>query len=141
MTKMILNIDLDSMFNTIENADWYTERYNVTLKKEPKGYEARRKWEYDCHYYYKESCRADEGVYGIVEIFNMHHDTQRRMRIAARAKRKWEQKTHYERLLTNKMKEQFANFIFNDNDNSEADGFVVEKRWFFDDSYIRKEIK
>ena len=94
MVKMVIGVDIDSIFNAIENADWYREMYEKTGKKKPLGdYESYKKWQFDHDYYYKEMRTADEGVYGIIGVLHMDQDAQRRMRIAARAKRKWEKKT------------------------------------------------
>ena len=144
--KMVIDINLDRIFQTVEDADWQDAEYKILKKKEPHGdYEARRKWKWDCDYRYKESDKANESVWSILSTLNMDQETQCRLRIAIRAKQRWEKKINFMRLPSEKMMKQLANFIF---DNSKNDpygygGFIVKKRWWDldDDVYEREIIK
>ena len=129
--KMVLTIDVEELFNLIENADYEDAHYREVKRNENK-YSNYSKWKADMDYAYWSERAADEAVYGIIGFLKMDPETQRRMRIAARSKRKWERKTNYERLLTEDMKKQYANFIFGD----DRDDFVVEKSWM-DGEYRR----
>ena len=143
--KMVIEVNLDSIFNAVEDADWNEGYYNTLLKKEPHGnYEAIRKWKWDCEYRLKELDRANDAVMAIVSVFNMHQEAQRRMRIALRARQRWEKKTGYMRLPDEKMMKQFANFIFDDPKNEpygyDYHGFVVNKRFFWNDDVYEREV-
>ena len=144
--KMIIDINLDAIFNAVEDVDWNDAEYKILKKKEPHGnYEAIRKWKLDCDYRYNQMDKAYEAVYAIISVFDMHEEAQRRMRIALRAKQRWEKKNGYMRLPDEKMMKQFANFIFDDpkNDQYGRDnhGFVVKKRWWeFDSNVYEREV-
>ena len=144
--KMVIDINLDRIFQTVEDADWQDAEYKILRKKEPHGnHEARRKWKWDCDYRYKESVKANEAVWAIISVLHMHEEAQRRMRIAVRAKQHWEKKTNFMRLPSEKMMKQFANFIFDDPRNDpygrDDHGFIVKKRWYdWDNDVYEREI-
>ena len=106
-----MKIDIEKlMYIVFDEFDYYTtyKTYRIT-HPEPIHYDEYKKWQNEYSRIYQSYEAASDKVYDIRDLFNMNTD---KLYIAARAYRKWQEKTHFEKCMPDKMAKKIGDWIF-----------------------------
>ena len=115
---MKIEVNIDNLLDTVMNADSEYQEYRHSIARYGKPINLDRlenNEERHIAYYYRSSESSRDQVYTIRNIFRMDGETEGRMYIAARAARRWYERTEWQRFLPEDLQERLGNFIFKGN--------------------------
>ncbi|MCM1237236.1 MAG: hypothetical protein NC489_44780 [Ruminococcus flavefaciens] len=108
-----MKIDVERLMDLVEEENQAYVDYHMKSQSLHKGdwdkYGERKK---ELEYARHSHDRAEDATRAVIEVFGLDKDQIARLYIAARAARRWRERTRWEKLIPAGMQEQIRRFIF-----------------------------